>query len=101
MFVVKMFHTVAQTKLQLGHKCRMKCPILIRSFYYGVTEHSSRHHTACIHHDRYWAHDNKRTELEVVFCLTQKTNLQHFQALTAAIYPVQSPQALTPCRTTG
>jgi len=67
MFVVKMFHIVAQTKLQLGHMCRMKCPILIRSFCYsyGVTEHSSCHHTACINHDRYRVQDNKRTELEV------------------------------------
>jgi hypothetical protein len=64
MFVVKMFHIVAQTKLQLGHKCRIKCPILIRSCY-GVIEHSSCHQTACIHHDRYQAQDNKRTELEV------------------------------------
>jgi len=45
----------------------MKCPILIRSFCYsyGVTEHSSCHHTACINHDRYRVQDNKRTELEV------------------------------------
>jgi len=91
MFVVKMSHTVAQTKLKLGHKCRMKCPILIRSFCYGVTEHSSCHHTACIHHDRYRDQDNKRTELEVQCSIWHRRQICNIFRLSQQLFIQYSP----------